>query len=227
MFKKHKGLVVLLACMVGVFVGRGEIVRLSAPFLSEWNWDLRSWVLGEGMSRLEERVARLEETQQKTEQARLEETQKRAEQMHLEELQNKLVQDQNNSLLELRSKLLSLEGQITERNPIAERLAALEAQGRMMRMDSGALSAKQDDKEWRLTNIFARTREFRQRVEFAKPFSEVPRVVMGIVLMDFQEKIRFQASPEAIDLRGFTVLFETRAEERPKEVRVEWLAYGL
>ncbi|MBF0614702.1 MAG: hypothetical protein G8237_13195 [Magnetococcales bacterium] len=133
------------------------------------------------------------------------------------------------SLARLETHISTLEKEVlVQRSRIEElsqRLAARD-QGQDA-LESGSVTARQEDKEWKLANLFSRVREYRQRVEFARAFSVTPRVVLGIVGLDVNlEKIHFQASAEEIDAKGFTLLLMTRAEERPREVRVEWLAYG-
>lgn len=122
----------------------------------------------------------------------------------------------------------AMEREMADRlSALSDRLQSLESAAGAQRLEHGAVSARQDDREWHLANLFTRSREFRQRVVFSRPFDQPPRVMMGIVMLDYnQEKIRFQASPVEIDALGFTALLETRAEERPREVRVEWLAFG-
>ncbi|MBF0295331.1 MAG: H-type lectin domain-containing protein [Magnetococcales bacterium] len=122
------------------------------------------------------------------------------------------------------------DGQRAELDAVTKRLQEVEANAVReppLRLEHGNVAAKPEDKEWKLANLFSRTREFRQRVAFVTPFEKPPQVMLGIVLLDLQhDKIRFHAVPEAIDARGFTMLFESRAEERPREVKVEWLAFG-
>ncbi|MBF0342504.1 MAG: H-type lectin domain-containing protein, partial [Magnetococcales bacterium] len=119
-----------------------------------------------------------------------------------------------------------------------EQLAALDARIRQLesrlavlpepqRLESGAVLARQDDKEWHLANLFTRVREFRQRVEFSQSFAVPPRVTLGVMGMDLgPDRIHFQASAFEIDTRGFTLLLITRAEERPRELQLEWMAFG-
>ncbi|MBF0212946.1 MAG: H-type lectin domain-containing protein [Magnetococcales bacterium] len=140
----------------------------------------------------------------------------------------KLEQDHQRLSQETAKRIAALEERIESQQ---SRLSQLDAPGGggsiRGRLESGSVTAKQEDKEWKLANLFNRAREFRQRVEFPRPFAKPPKVIMGMVGMDFnQEKIQFVASAEEIDAKGFTVLFVTRAEERPREVRVEWLAFG-
>ncbi|MBF0260678.1 MAG: H-type lectin domain-containing protein, partial [Magnetococcales bacterium] len=95
------------------------------------------------------------------------------------------------------------------------------------RLESGAVVARQEDKGWRIANLFQREREFRERVPFEKGFARPPRVVLGVVGMEpGQERLHFQLSVEGVDATGFTLLVMTRAEERPRELRVSWSAFG-
>ncbi|MBF0273055.1 MAG: H-type lectin domain-containing protein [Magnetococcales bacterium] len=143
----------------------------------------------------------------------------------------------------LRSAVATLEAERSQVTRMAERVVALETglreqQSRLTalqalmptpgeRLESGSVLARQEDKEWRLASLFTRAREFRQRVAFSKPFAQPPRVMMGLVGIDFnQEKIQFLVSAEEVDAGGFTVLLVTRVEDRPREVRVSWLAFG-
>ncbi|MBF0437920.1 MAG: H-type lectin domain-containing protein [Magnetococcales bacterium] len=184
-------LVAVIMVLVGVLVWWGDASQAS---LSASKPDIRGWLLGDRLPRLETDVVRLEEGQKRSTSA-------------------------------MGERISSLEHQVEELKTLVVRLEGVESA--VARLESGAVSVRQDDGGWQLANIFTRVREFRQRVEFAKPFTQPPRVMMGIVMLDFnQEKIRFQSSAEAIDSKGFTVLFSTRAEERPREVRVEWLAFG-
>ncbi|MBF0192549.1 MAG: H-type lectin domain-containing protein [Magnetococcales bacterium] len=143
----------------------------------------------------------------------------------------------------LRDAVATLESERSQVSRLGERVVALETglreqQSRLTalqalmptpgeRLESGSVLARQEDKEWRLASLFTRAREFRQRVAFSKPFAQPPRVMMGLVGIDFnQEKIQFLVSAEEVEAGGFTALLVTRAEERPREIRVSWLAFG-
>ncbi|MBF0178562.1 MAG: hypothetical protein HQM03_00905 [Magnetococcales bacterium] len=146
--------------------------------------------------------------------------------------QEKMALEQRLALLETRSQQQKehWDGQMAELDAMTKRLQEAEANATReppLRLEQGSVAAKPEDREWKLANLFSRTREFRGRVAFASPFARPPQVMLGIVLLDVQhDKIRFHATPEAIDESGFTMLFESRSEERPREVKVAWLAFG-
>lgn len=187
----------LVMLILVVILAAREAPWVNAVVPAQWGEiDWRDWLSGGRMPRVEEGLARLE-------------------------------REHKQAVMAMQAELSALTGQVQALQAVADRLDALESGTGQLRLENGTVAAKQDDPVWRLTSIFTRVREFRGRVEFVKPFAQPPQVVMGIVMLDFnQDKIRFQASAEAIDAQGFTVLFSTQVEERPREVRVEWLAFG-
>ncbi|GAB0057663.1 hypothetical protein SIID45300_01995 [Candidatus Magnetaquicoccaceae bacterium FCR-1] len=125
--------------------------------------------------------------------------------------------------------LARLDAAESELHALRSRVEKLESLPRSveMRLESGALVVRQDDKGWRIANLFQREREFRERVTFEKGFAAPPRVMLGVVGMEpGQERLHFQLSVEGVDAAGFTLLVMTRAEERPRELRVGWSAFG-
>ncbi|MWD26662.1 hypothetical protein E0K89_004150 [Aquicoccus sp. SCR17] len=72
------------------------------------------------------------------------------------------------------------------------------------------------------------TRERRQRVEFAEPFSAPPVVQVGLSLwdMDCERNIRADIAAEDVDAQGFVIVFRTWSDSRVARVRMTWLAIG-
>ncbi|MBF0160734.1 MAG: H-type lectin domain-containing protein [Magnetococcales bacterium] len=89
----------------------------------------------------------------------------------------------------------------------------------------GSVAIKKGDPDWKLTDLFSRSRQYRQRILFAHPFAHPPHILLGITLLDLPgEKIRFHARPEEIDTQGFTLTLETRSEARLEEIHMDWIA---
>lgn len=145
-------------------------------------------------------------------------------------------QDARFSLLQERVAALEVQ---QRRIPILEErlqgMTALEArldrlqllEKRVGVLESGFVLAKKRDAAWTLTNVFSRQRQYRRDVLFSRPFPEPPRIVLGITLINLPgEKVHFLARAEAIHVRGFTMVFETRSDSRVEEVQVDWLAFS-
>lgn len=138
----------------------------------------------------------------------------------------------------LAERVALLENQLSRLSPVMEmapnmadwagRLDHVTRLGKdIHRLESGSVVAKKGDAEWKLTDLFARTRQYRHPIAFAQPFSQTPRIVLGITLMDLPgEKVRFLARSEEPTPQGFTLLLETRSDARVEEVQVDWLAFG-
>ncbi|MEO5344793.1 MAG: H-type lectin domain-containing protein [Magnetococcus sp. YQC-9] len=142
------------------------------------------------------------------------------------ELQEARDAQQREGVEENRTRLAAIETQL---HRVLERLERLESLPKSVdvRLEQGGVIARQEDKAWRIVNLFNREREFRERVVFEKPFSRSPRVTLGVVGMEpGLEKIHFQLTTESVDAQGFTLVVMTRAEERPRELRVSWMAFG-
>ncbi|MBF0184612.1 MAG: H-type lectin domain-containing protein [Magnetococcales bacterium] len=126
-----------------------------------------------------------------------------------------------------------LQQTITQGNALAERLQATESKlatlaaspPASLQTENGSLIAKKGDNNWKLTDIFARQRQFRQRITFTQPFAQPPKIMLGITLLELPgEKLRLQARAEEIDRHGFTLLFESRSDSRIEEMQVDWFA---
>jgi hypothetical protein len=146
-------------------------------------------------------------------------------------------------LPELQQRLTQVEEQLQkglQETSLAQRVAQTEQKLAQMaatpppalQMDNGFVLVKKGDSNWKLTDIFARLRQFRQRVTFAKPFARPPRIMLGITLIELPaEKLRLQTRAEEIDMHGFTLVFESRSESRIEEMQVDWFAiadnYGV
>ncbi|MEO5363057.1 MAG: H-type lectin domain-containing protein [Magnetococcus sp. DMHC-8] len=99
---------------------------------------------------------------------------------------------------------------------------------RPVRLENGTVVVRKGDADWKLTDLFARVRQYRQRIAFAHPFAQTPKVMLGITLLDLPgDKIRLQTRPEEMDAQGFTLVLETRSDVRLEEIQVDWLAFGV
>ncbi|WP_130470472.1 H-type lectin domain-containing protein [Candidatus Magnetaquicoccus inordinatus] len=96
-----------------------------------------------------------------------------------------------------------------------------------LQMENGSVIAKKGDSNWKLTDIFARLRQYRHRVTFLQPFAHPPKIVLGITLLELPaEKVRLHSRAEEIDTQGFTLVFESRSESRIEEMQVDWFAFA-
>ncbi|MBF0095914.1 MAG: H-type lectin domain-containing protein [Magnetococcales bacterium] len=141
----------------------------------------------------------------------------------LPELQQRLAQVEER--LQKGLQEASLAQRVAETEQKLAQMAAIPPAS--LQMDNGFVLVKKGDSNWKLTDIFARLRQFRQRVTFAKPFAQPPRIMLGITLIELPaEKLRLQTRAEEIDSNGFTLVFESRSESRIEEMQVDWFAFA-
>ena len=139
------------------------------------------------------------------------------------------AQQREASILEAQQRKIStLEKQIKKITNLEARLSQLALlEEKINLLESGSVLAKKADKAWKLTDIFSKLRQYRQRVIFSQAFPVKPKVTLGIVLLDLPgEKVRFLARAEKIDPLGFTLILETQSDSRVEEVQVDWLAFS-
>ncbi|MBF0585038.1 MAG: hypothetical protein HQL80_12510, partial [Magnetococcales bacterium] len=103
------------------------------------------------------------------------------------------LQDDRVPLLAQRLELL--EQQANANKPSAEpgqQWVALEGRvaelarvtGEIPRLQSGTVVVKKGEAGWKLTDLFARIRQYRQSILFESPFPVIPKIVLGITLID-------------------------------------------
>ena len=101
-----------------------------------------------------------------------------------------------------------------------------------MRIENGKYSAGEFHERWNLAGSgFSRTRAFRDKINFAQPFDNPPKVMIAISGFDisdvgesFRSSIEVQA--ERITTEGFTVQFNAYDTSRVRGLTVTWLAIG-
>ena len=133
------------------------------------------------------------------------------------------LQDERVPLLEKR--IAALEQQQVRTAALFESKLSLSDQ-QHIQVESGSVLAKKGDATWKLTNLFSRLRQYRQPVTFKRAFSSMPKIMLGITLLETSENVRLSVHAEQIHTQGFTMVFETRSDSRLEEVKVEWLAFS-
>ncbi|MBF0194499.1 MAG: H-type lectin domain-containing protein [Magnetococcales bacterium] len=120
-------------------------------------------------------------------------------------------------------KISKLEGEITKLQTQVNTIAKKE----QLRVESGVLQAKKGSKSWKLANMFSKKRQLIKRLDFATPFQNPPKIILGITTLEsLTEKTKLQASASKIDNSGFTITIETKSETRIGEVSINWAAFG-
>ncbi|MDZ4094718.1 MAG: H-type lectin domain-containing protein [Paracoccaceae bacterium] len=71
-------------------------------------------------------------------------------------------------------------------------------------------------------------RESRHVVKFKEPFTEVPAVMVGILMWDLDQKTNSRAdiSADNVTVKGFHLVFKTWGDTRVARIRADWTAIG-
>ena len=92
-------------------------------------------------------------------------------------------------------------------------------------VESGLVTAKRTDNDWKLSNVFTKERRFQKEIPFARPFARPPVVMVGLTRLDLdQEKLALRIRADKVTAQGFLLIIETHSENRIDAVDVAWIA---
>lgn len=209
-------LMLILVILLFTIQPKDMLQESSIPWSGTAPW--QDWFQDKRVSPLSNRVSDLEAQRLQEKLAGLE-TQLATSTATMTTQQQKMVALEQ-TLEQQLAKLRTLEQKADHLALLDQRLAVLE---------NGSSTVKKRDKGWKLIDMFSRLRQLRRNIAFVKPFSTLPKIMLGITLINIpgEQHMRFFVRAEEVTTHGFTLVFETRSDNRIEEAQVDWLAFSV
>ncbi|MEG3639113.1 H-type lectin domain-containing protein [Magnetococcus sp. PR-3] len=127
----------------------------------------------------------------------------------------------------LTSRLQQLEKQLPQTiTALQQRIAELPTQ--QLQSAQGTLQIDKKDTRWSLTNLFSKTRVYRQKINFTPPFAHTPQVMVGLQGLQLGQKklSSLEVAAQKVTAQSFELVVTTQSDQRMEQLSMGWMALG-
>ncbi|ABK43475.1 hypothetical protein Mmc1_0957 [Magnetococcus marinus MC-1] len=88
----------------------------------------------------------------------------------------------------------------------------------------GTVEITKKDNRWELTNLFTKTRVYRQPILFSPPFTRLPKVMVALQGLQLDKATTLKIEAQNITPQGFELVVTSQSDQRVEQLTSGWLA---